>query len=174
MVSVKIWINGLDCFMSRLILASAVTIVIFTIVFQGSFGSDVYAEEYSAINWNRDLWITASNAQGPRLNKSQWGGEGISMQIGSDSTDIEFDCASGAMPAVPVADAKGRFSVEGTFSPRHPGPIRDDVPAAHKAAVYSGKVSGDRMTLTVKLKNGDVVGNFTLDRDKSGPIRGCR
>ena len=108
------------------------------------------------------------------LAESQWGGEGISMTIGSDSVKMVFNCASAEIKSVPSTDADGRFKVDGTFTSSRPGPDRIDDPPKPAPAVFAGQMSGDQMTLHIDLKSGESIGDFSLERGKSGPIRRCR
>ena len=53
----------------------------------------------------------------------------------------------------------------------HGGPIRIDEENAGSPAIYSGSVTGDTMTMTVKLADSDeVVETFTLKRGGAGRV----
>jgi hypothetical protein len=119
--------------------------------------------------------VQPSGSPTPRsLSDTQWGAPGISRQIGSSSVTIAFDCASAEISSVPSPNSEGRFTVEGTFTTQRPGPDREDMPPKQVPAVFDGTVSGDQMTLHVKLKSGEPIGDFELERGKTGPLRRCR
>ena len=107
------------------------------------------------------------------LNGS-WGGEHIALVITDTGSTIEYDCANGSIagPIRPGDDS--RFENIGVHVRGHGGPMREDeVPDAHPAS-YSGRVTGDRMTLTVReTDTGTEVGTFTLERGAAGRVLKC-
>ncbi len=104
-----------------------------------------------------------------------WGGEHIRLQVTEGGADIEYDCAQGTMAQPPVADAGGRFDIKGTHRVEHPGPIRRDEESNGRPARYTGKISGDTMTLTVTLTDkSETFGTFTLKRGSEGKVFKCR
>ncbi len=102
-----------------------------------------------------------------------WGGDHVSTTVAGTGTHFEFDCAHGdGAPLVP--DARGQFNVTGVFVREHGGPIRqDDAPDSHPAT-YSGTVTANAMTLTVRLADlGETVGTFTLAYGSPGRVVKC-
>ena len=103
-----------------------------------------------------------------------WGGTGIGMTIGKDSTEIEFDCASAEITEPFAAAASGNFSLSGTYTRRSPGPVRVGREAKSQPAEFIGKISGNSMQLKVVLKEAnETIGAFSLEKGKTGRIRRC-
>ena len=102
-----------------------------------------------------------------------WGGEHVTMSI-ADWTHLEFDCAHGDVAARLSIDFDGHFDVTGTFTREHGGPVRVEEPPDIHPASYSGGVSDDRMTLTVRLTDtGETIGAFTLILGTPGRVVKC-
>ena len=91
-----------------------------------------------------------------------WGGPHIAITVTSAAAHIEFDCASGDIPAAIAVDIHGGFTVDGVFVREHPGPIRPGE-ADPRPARYSGHVDGTTMTINaLLLDSNDTLGPFTL------------
>ena len=125
------------------------------------------------------LLITSLAESRPRkmqhLSSGTWGGPHIRIEVGQGSATIEYDCANGTIDGPFTLDSKGRFNWRGTHNREHGGPIRIDEKPNSRAAIYSGFVKGDTMTLTVKLANtNEVLDSFTLRRGSTGRIFKCR
>jgi hypothetical protein len=106
--------------------------------------------------------------------KGQWGGPDIALEVTSDGINVEFDCANGHIDEPIIPDSEGNFSVKGTYVREHGGAMRSDENVDSSRAVYKGKISGDKMTLTVTFPDGAVdVGPFNLERGKQGRIHKC-
>lgn len=104
-----------------------------------------------------------------------WGGDHIRVEMRDGGADIEYDCAHGTMNALPAPDAEGRFVVTGTHVREGPGPIRVGIKPVTRPARFTGKISGDKMTLTVTLTDtSQEIGTFTLTRGSDGRIQKCR
>ncbi len=86
--------------------------------------------------------------------RGEWGGEHIGLTITDAGSSLEFDCASGTIPGPFAVDAEGHFNLSGTYTPGTGGPEPITPPPAQDAT-YSGRVSGQSMTLTV-----DIAGNL--------------
>ena len=95
----------------------------------------------------------------------QWGGPHIGLRIEASGTAIEYDCAAGAIPGPIVPDGGGRFTVEGTHTPEHGGPMREGEVLPTYRAQFTGRVQGDRMTLSGQVENGVLLGPFALRRE---------
>jgi hypothetical protein len=131
------------------------------------------------------LWLAATLACGmaasptkaarpSALPDGSWGGEHIAITVGATGSKIDFDCAHGRIDGAFALDAVGEFELSGTFSKEHGGPIRRDEREQRLPAIYAGRVSGERMTLSVHLKDGNVdLGEFILVRDKTPRLVKC-
>ena len=95
------------------------------------------------------------------------------MSVGADSTTIQFDCADGEVPGKIYLREDGTFSADGTFARRHPGPTRPNEPPP-AAARYTGKLSGNKMTLKITLTaDGSDAGEYMLEQGRSGRVVRC-
>jgi hypothetical protein len=99
-----------------------------------------------------------------------WGGLHIRMEMTDEGANLEFDCATGTITQPLRPDSQGRFSVRGTFTPEHGGPIRQDEPSRTRAAVYFGTIDGDAMTLQID----EHSQTYHLVRGKPGRVFKCR
>jgi hypothetical protein len=116
-----------------------------------------------------------SNLEGESgvLARGVWGGEHMLLEIDDALTRVEFDCAQGTVD-LPILLAEGHFSVMGTFTQEHGGPIRDGEQTTPLAARYFGRVHGDLMTVTVSLPDEKrTIGTFELERGKAGRVFKC-
>ena len=108
-----------------------------------------------------------------RIPTGVWGGEHINIEVAEKSASIEYDCAHGLMEGPLVVDANGRFSLRGTHTPERGGPISADEQQQSHPANYVGSISGNKMTLTLKLKDAEDE-TFTLEKGKQGDIFKCK
>ena len=122
------------------------------------------------------LMVCSVIAKTQRMNRiatGVWGGQHISMKVGSKSATIEYDCATGSIDGPLVLDSEGRFNLHGTHTMQHGGPIRaDENPKGHSAA-YTGSIKGNTMTLTLKVADGEDE-TFTLEKGKPGELFRCK
>ncbi len=110
-----------------------------------------------------------------RLDNGTWGGQHIRIEINNATADVEYDCASGEISGPFTVDRQGNFSWRGLFFRSRPGPTRIDEKQSRQAAIYSGSIKGDIMTLTVKLEpNGALIDSFTLKRGSPGRVFKCK
>jgi hypothetical protein len=110
-----------------------------------------------------------------RITNGSWGGDHIQIEVDSNTATVEFDCAHGTIEGPFNVNADGQFSWKGTFSREHGGPVRSDEGETAIAAVYSGSVKNQTMTLTIRLSNEkEPLDTFLLTQGKPGRIRKCR
>jgi hypothetical protein len=104
-----------------------------------------------------------------------WGGEHVAFESHNGGATLEFDCAHGAILDAIKPDAQGEFTVRGTFTAEHGGPIRRDNPPRDVPAMYKGTIAGDVMHLTITLSDGSkAMEELTLTRGQDGVVRKCR
>jgi hypothetical protein len=108
-----------------------------------------------------------------RIPIGVWGGDHVRVEVGSKSANIEYDCAHGVIEGPLNVDANGRFSLRGTHTPERGGPVRSDETPRSLPATFVGSVSGDRMTLTLKLSDSEAE-TFTLEKGKEGNLFKCK
>lgn len=103
----------------------------------------------------------------------RWGGNHVGLTLDTNGGTLEYDCAAGeiAGPLVPRGD--GTFAAIGTHSPGHGGPERVGEVHPSFPARYAGTVRGDRMTMTVKVQNGVLIGPHTLRRGAEPMLMRC-
>ena len=116
--------------------------------------------------------MTASSAS-PAL-VGQWGGQHIGLEVGPAGGRVDYDCAAGTIDEPLSTDAGGRFRARGTHTPGQGGPARiGEVPEKYPA-IYQGRVSGDRMTLTVDVPARSLqLGPFALRRGAQPMLLRC-
>src|SRR2546423_2389403 len=69
--------------------------------------------EISARERVRTMSLAATGSRKKTLPIGMWGGEHISMDVGSKSTTIEYDCARATIDRKIVLDSRGQFNVSG-------------------------------------------------------------
>lgn len=109
-----------------------------------------------------------------RIPKGEWGGAHISMNVGAQSATIEYDCAHGEISGPLATDGEGKFQLRGTFTPERGGPVRADESARSQPATYTGEVSGNTMTLHLKVGDSDDTETFTLEKGKAARLVKCK
>lgn len=102
-----------------------------------------------------------------------WGGEHLTLEVSGKGAIAEFDCAHGQIVEPMALDKHGNFSVAGTYTREHSGPVLRDESASSTPARYSGHVEGDKLNLTVAVAKDDVQ-TFVLTRGFHPPLRKCR
>ena len=103
----------------------------------------------------------------------EWGGDHIKLDVGTKSALVEYDCAHGVIEGPLKVDAGGRFNLRGTHTPERGGPIRADEQPRSQPAKFVGSISGNTMTLTLKLE-GSEEETFTLEKGKEANLFKCK
>lgn len=117
---------------------------------------------------------TSGQEQKQVVREGAWGGQSIRLVVHADTVDVEFDCAHGKITAKFEIGSNGEFDLPGTFVRERGGPTRANETGTEEAARYSGRIDGEKMTLTVKLtKTDQPADTFTLTKGSSGRIRKC-
>lgn len=121
--------------------------------------------------------LGACQAAPPRIGaplSGSWGGEHIALELAPQGGTLEYDCAAGTIDESVRPDSSGRFSVRGTHTPGHGGPERVGEEASAMPADYQGRVSGSRMTLSVRVpSSGLALGPFVIQRGATPMIMRC-
>jgi len=103
-----------------------------------------------------------------------WGGPHLRLVITRTGAEVEFDCAHGEIKDAIKPDNGGRFDVKGTLVPEG-GPSRSDESSSAKPVRYSGKIAGEKMTLTVKFgDSNEEAEEFSLTRGNEGRLWKCK
>ncbi|MES1245995.1 MAG: hypothetical protein ABUT39_30590 [Acidobacteriota bacterium] len=114
----------------------------------------------------------AAGRGGAPLAEGTWGGPHVEMTVGPQGATLEMDCAHGAIAEPILVGRDGRFQVSGTYAPEHAGPQRGEDEKG-RPAVYTGRLTGDTLSLGIAYENGDDVGTFELIRGRSGRVMKC-
>ena len=103
-----------------------------------------------------------------------WAGDHVRVDVAPGGAVIEYDCAHGTIDQPLSPDRTGRFSVSGTHTFDHGGPIRvDELPNRHPAR-YDGLVVADKLELTVTVTDAQqVIGNFTATFGAASRLLKC-
>jgi len=110
-----------------------------------------------------------------RVKPGTWGGEHISLQVSEHDATVEFDCAHATIARSMVLDARGRFSVAGTYFEEHGGPVRQGAQDGGYAVRFAGQVEGARMKLNItRAGSGRRIGSFTLVHNREPSLVKCR
>jgi hypothetical protein len=103
-----------------------------------------------------------------------WGGEHVGLMLTSTGGQLEYDCAGGAITEPLIPDPDGSFAADGTHTPGLGGPDRIDYVPPSYPARYTGKVSGETMTLRVAVPSRDLtLGPLRLRRGAEPRILRC-
>jgi hypothetical protein len=111
---------------------------------------------------------------GVSLPVGTWGGQHVNLDATPAGARLEFDCAQGTIDQAITLDAHNSFDLPGTFTAEHGGPVRiDEQPASHPAR-YTGRVEGERLTLTITLADTQKpIGTYTLVHGQTARIYRC-
>jgi len=121
----------------------------------------------SAVGWPQ----TGDAGSSPQM----WGGRHASMEMSAEGATLEFDCAHGTILQPIKPNAKGEFTVSGTYTPEQGGPVQKNTSANDIPATYKGTVEGDTMQLQIILTGKDQAPPpVTLTRGKAGRVVKCR
>jgi hypothetical protein len=122
----------------------------------------------------RSVGMATTSQEQRRVAAGTWGGQNVQLDVTEGGARLRFSCAYGEIGQPLTLDAEGRFSAKGTFVAEGMGPTREDDPPKSRAAVYSGAVRDDLMTLTVTVADSkEEGGTFELTQGKPGRIRRC-
>ena len=98
----------------------------------------------------------------------------MTLTITSTGAHVELDCAHGDIPSAPRTDARNEFSVAGTFTREHGGPVREGEVPDTRPALYAGSVRSSKMAMTIRLpETNDLIGSFDLTEGVTGRIVKC-
>lgn len=107
------------------------------------------------------------------LSISTWGGVHVGLTITASGGLLEYDCAMGRIDE-PIVVRQGQFDVTGVHWPGQGGPIGVDTTRVPRPARYQGRVTGDRMALTVTLTDtNESLGTFDLIKGASPRVFKC-
>lgn len=111
---------------------------------------------------------TASNTENPaspkldgKLLVGNWAGDGYAIGADKDRATVQSGCSHGRTDAPIALDKAGSFAARGYFNAPHSGYRLGDIAPRDRSAMFSGKLQGKTLLLTVAF-NGDGGG-------KAGP-----
>jgi hypothetical protein len=109
----------------------------------------------------------------PGYLRGSWGGPHVVIVFEGALANIQYDCASGTIDSIVQPAKDGRFAAKGTHRPGQGGPIRVGQIFTSVQASYVGEVQKDRMTFSVTLEDGTVLGPFTVTQNAAPQITRC-
>ncbi len=105
----------------------------------------------------------------------EWGGLHLAMSVTAKGATLEFDCAHGKVDMPMRVDARSRFAVRGTYVQEHGGAIRSGEVPNSQAALYTGTLTGNQMTIAVRLlAPNQEIGTFALTRGAPARVLKCK
>jgi hypothetical protein len=120
------------------------------------------------------MTISGRTTSVQRVTNGPWGGQGIHLEVNEKSARVEFDCAHGTIQGPLTLDGKSEFKLKGTFTREHGGPVRNDQNESGEAAVYSGSIKGETMTLELRIDGQDQpLTSYVLTKGKAGRLHKC-
>lgn len=103
----------------------------------------------------------------------EWGGSQVRLSLNEAGGRLDLACGSVHIAAPVQLNAKGAFTVEGTYEDFAGGPTPADVPLARTPARVSGSVDVNRMQLSVH-RHGDKTGqDFVLEHGRRVKLIRC-
>ncbi len=103
-----------------------------------------------------------------------WRSIAAEMTLTVQGGSIQFGCASGTINAPVLVNTQGEFRVDGTYTQGSGVPPPPQIPPpTPQPTVYSGKVSGNTLTLSLQIQGGALSSPITLERDGSAQVIYC-
>jgi hypothetical protein len=104
----------------------------------------------------------------------KWGGLHLAMSVTTKGATLEFDCAHGQLDKLLPRNVR-RFALRGTYVQEHGGPLRKGEVSNSQAALYTGAVKGNQMTISVRLLDtGQQIGTFVVTRGEPARLVKCK
>lgn len=117
-----------------------------------------------------------------------WAGDGFALRSAGTGYVVQGKCAAGKINGTVVPDAAGAFTATGYFNPQ--GPVRrprstasgDQLPVVEplsqvaprdRPALFKGKISGNTLTLLVRVAGGSGDKRHVLKRDAAIRFKDC-
>ena len=89
-----------------------------------------------------------------------WGGERTIVTFTANGAQVQQECAEGSFAGPLRLNAAGKFKAKGVFQTFSGGPQQAD--ESIPAAVFSGHIKGNTMTLTIQPHGGSPTQSLTL------------
>ncbi len=97
----------------------------------------------------------------------------MGIVVSDSGAKVEYDCASGTIAPPLTVQSNGSFDWRGRHYPGHGGPTWPG-DTVNFAARYTGRISGDRMTITLSVSDsGFVPQTFSLVRGQNPYVIKC-
>ncbi len=151
---------------SRVMTAVCLPLIVVMLVQGGSCRNsnmnNVSTRNSNMNNMSKETTGQAAAGKTDHARAGTWGGKDISVSVTDSGATIEYSCAEGTISQPIVLDANGNFDVKGVYVAEHGGPTRVGEDNSHPAR-YSGRIDGNKMTLTVMLTDTkEIIGTYTL------------
>jgi hypothetical protein len=106
------------------------------------------------------------------LRSGNWGGAQARLRVDAQAAELQLSCAHGAIAAPLAIQRDGQFEWKGTFTQERPGPTRQDEDRT-SPAVYAGTLTGDTLTLSVRVGENVVLDRIELTYGRAVRIVKC-
>lgn len=112
--------------------------------------------------------------QTPTTVVGTWRSLAAELTVTEQGGSIQFGCATGTIDAPILLNAKGEFSVNGTYTQLSGvAPPPGSNPPTPQPTVYTGRVSGNNLSFTGRFQNGTKLNSITVVRDGSVQVVQC-
>ena len=106
--------------------------------------------------------------------EGEWGGRGVALSVRATGSDVQFDCAHGAITVPLNIESDGTFRAAGYFVQEHGGPAREDEQEDQRPATYSGSSDGRQIRFSIALtEEGQTLGPFAATLDAPPQLFRC-
>ena len=96
-----------------------------------------------------------------RVPEGEWGGPHVALTVRPTGSDVQLDCAHGAITVPLNLETDGTFRAPGYFVQEHGGPLREDEQEDRRPATYSGSSDGRQIRFSLTLiEEGLTLGPF--------------
>jgi hypothetical protein len=114
--------------------------------------------------------MSANSAHAAPVASGVWSTPGAVLTIGGQRSRIELGTAEAAIDGPITADAQGRFKTKGEFQSYTPGPQRGDVPPLTRHAHIQGRVTADRLELTMHVEGESTMRRYVFKKGRQAKL----
>ena len=114
--------------------------------------------------------MSVTSAQAAPVASGVWRAPGAVLTIGGQRSRIELATAEASIDGPINADAQGRFKTKGQFQTYTPGPQRADEPPMMRHAHIQGRVTADRLEMTVQVEGESTMRRYVFKKGQPAKL----